>query len=156
LAKGFPERGPGANVCKDFESKDLVGEAQDVELVDYVAGLRAVTSTDGMTADFYPFDMKFLGHVATRIVNEVKGVNRVGLRRDEQATGDNRVGVKRQSNWPTPTRPPGASLRIEMCRLLCRRKRHRDVAVTACRNGRAAWALTVTFVMYSRFRRRLQ
>ena len=37
----------------------------------------AVTSTDGMTADFYPFDMKFIGHVATRIVNEVNGVNRV-------------------------------------------------------------------------------
>ena len=37
----------------------------------------AVTSTDGMTGDFYPFDMKFIGHVATRIVNEVKGVNRV-------------------------------------------------------------------------------
>ena len=36
-----------------------------------------MTSTDGMTADFYPFDMKFLGAVATRIVNEVKGVNRV-------------------------------------------------------------------------------
>src|SRR3981081_71114 len=44
---------------------------------DFVVGLRAVTSTDGMTADFYPFDMKFLGHVATRIINEVKGVNRV-------------------------------------------------------------------------------
>ena len=43
----------------------------------YVVGLRAVTSTDGMTADFYPFDMKFLGLVATRIINEVKGVNRV-------------------------------------------------------------------------------
>jgi GMP synthase (glutamine-hydrolysing) len=40
-------------------------------------GLRAVTSTDGMTADFYPFDMAFIGAVATRIVNEVKGVNRV-------------------------------------------------------------------------------
>jgi GMP synthase (glutamine-hydrolysing) len=37
----------------------------------------AVTSTDGMTADFYPFQMKFLGNVATRIINEVKGVNRV-------------------------------------------------------------------------------
>jgi GMP synthase (glutamine-hydrolysing) len=35
-----------------------------------------VTSTDGMTADFYPFDMGFLGHVATRLVNVVKGVNR--------------------------------------------------------------------------------
>jgi GMP synthase PP-ATPase subunit len=37
----------------------------------------AVTSTDGMTADFYPFDMKFLGETATRIINEVKGVNGV-------------------------------------------------------------------------------
>jgi GMP synthase (glutamine-hydrolysing) len=36
-----------------------------------------VTSTDGMTADFYPFDMKLIGAVATRIINEVKGVNRV-------------------------------------------------------------------------------
>ena len=42
-----------------------------------VVGLRAVTSVDGMTADFYPFDMRFLGMVATRIINEVKGVNRV-------------------------------------------------------------------------------
>ena len=39
--------------------------------------LRTVTSTDGTTADFYPFDMKFIGAVATRIINEVKGVNRV-------------------------------------------------------------------------------
>src|ERR1700735_2962943 len=44
---------------------------------DFVVGLRAVTSTDGMTADFYPFDMSFIGAVATRIINEVKGVNRV-------------------------------------------------------------------------------
>jgi GMP synthase (glutamine-hydrolysing) len=36
-----------------------------------------VTSSDGMTADFYPFDMGFLGRAATRIINEVKGVNRV-------------------------------------------------------------------------------
>jgi len=49
----------------------------DYRTYDYVVGLRAVSSTDGMTADFYPFEMKFLGHVATRIVNEVKGVNRV-------------------------------------------------------------------------------
>ena len=39
--------------------------------------LRAVTSTDGMTAEFYPFDMGFLGRVANRIVNEVRGINRV-------------------------------------------------------------------------------
>jgi GMP synthase (glutamine-hydrolysing) len=54
-----------------------VGVMGDYRTYDYVVGLRAVTSTDGMTADFYPFDMLFLGTVATRIVNEVKGVNRV-------------------------------------------------------------------------------
>jgi len=54
-----------------------VGVMGDGRTYEHVLGLRAVTSTDGMTADFYPFDMKFLGHVATRIINEVKGVNRV-------------------------------------------------------------------------------
>jgi GMP synthase (glutamine-hydrolysing) len=54
-----------------------VGVMGDGRTYDFVVGLRAVTSTDGMTADFYPFDMKFLGMVATRIINEVKGVNRV-------------------------------------------------------------------------------
>jgi GMP synthase (glutamine-hydrolysing) len=38
---------------------------------------REFTVVDGMTADFYPFDMAFIGAVATRIINEVKGVNRV-------------------------------------------------------------------------------
>jgi GMP synthase (glutamine-hydrolysing) len=54
-----------------------VGVMGDYRTYDYVVGLRAVTSTDGMTADFYSFDMKFLGETATRIINEVKGVNRV-------------------------------------------------------------------------------
>jgi len=54
-----------------------VGVMGDFRTYDFVVGLRAVTSTDGMTADFYPFDMKFIGHVATRIINEVRGVNRV-------------------------------------------------------------------------------
>jgi GMP synthase (glutamine-hydrolysing) len=54
-----------------------VGVMGDGRTYDHVVGLRAVTSTDGMTADFYPFEMKFLGTVATRIINEVKGVNRV-------------------------------------------------------------------------------
>src|ERR1700732_4260970 len=54
-----------------------VGVMGDGRTYDYVVGLRAVTSTDGMTADFYPFEMTFIGHVATRIINEVKGVNRV-------------------------------------------------------------------------------
>ena len=54
-----------------------VGVMGDGRTYEYVVGLRAVTSTDGMTADFYPFDMTFLGATATRIINEVKGVNRV-------------------------------------------------------------------------------
>ena len=54
-----------------------VGVMGDGRTYDHVLALRAVTSTDGMTADFYPFDMDFLGRAATRIINEVKGVNRV-------------------------------------------------------------------------------
>jgi GMP synthase (glutamine-hydrolysing) len=54
-----------------------VGVMGDARTYEHVVALRAVTSTDGMTADFYPFDMGFIGAVATRIINEVKGVNRV-------------------------------------------------------------------------------
>jgi GMP synthase (glutamine-hydrolysing) len=54
-----------------------VGVMGDYRSYDFVLALRAVTSTDGMTADFYPFDMTFLSAAATRIINEVKGVNRV-------------------------------------------------------------------------------
>ncbi|GJD48888.1 GMP synthase [glutamine-hydrolyzing] [Methylobacterium crusticola] len=54
-----------------------VGVMGDGRTYDHVCALRAVTSVDGMTADFYPFDMTFLGRVATRIINEVKGINRV-------------------------------------------------------------------------------
>src|SRR6267143_5556591 len=54
-----------------------VGVMGDGRTYEYVVGLRAVTSTDGMTADFDAFDMKFLGETATRIINEVNGVNRV-------------------------------------------------------------------------------
>ncbi|HST37786.1 MAG TPA: glutamine-hydrolyzing GMP synthase, partial [Allosphingosinicella sp.] len=54
-----------------------VGVMGDYRTYDNVCALRAVTSTDGMTADIYPFDAAFLSRVATRIVNEVKGINRV-------------------------------------------------------------------------------
>ena len=54
-----------------------VGVMGDGRTYEHVCALRAVTSVDGMTADFYPFDMNFLARVATRIVNEVRGVNRV-------------------------------------------------------------------------------
>jgi GMP synthase (glutamine-hydrolysing) len=54
-----------------------VGVMGDARTYDYVCALRAVTSTDGMTADYYDFTHKFLGQTATRIINEVKGINRV-------------------------------------------------------------------------------
>ena len=54
-----------------------VGVMGDGRTYDHVLALRAVTSVDGMTADFYPFDMAFLAQVATRIINEVNGINRV-------------------------------------------------------------------------------
>ena len=54
-----------------------VGVMGDERTYEHVCALRAVTSTDGMTADYYPFDTAFIGHVANRIVNEVKGINRV-------------------------------------------------------------------------------
>ena len=54
-----------------------VGVMGDARTYEFVCALRAVTSTDGMTADYYPFDHQFLGRVANRIVNEVKGINRV-------------------------------------------------------------------------------
>ncbi|MGE5540379.1 MAG: glutamine-hydrolyzing GMP synthase [Gemmatimonas sp.] len=54
-----------------------VGVMGDERSYDYALALRAVTSTDGMTADYYPFDHGFLGRVANRIINEVRGVNRV-------------------------------------------------------------------------------
>jgi GMP synthase (glutamine-hydrolysing) len=54
-----------------------VGVMGDSRTYEYVCALRAVTSIDGMTADFYHFDMAFLGRAATRIINEVRGINRV-------------------------------------------------------------------------------
>jgi GMP synthase (glutamine-hydrolysing) len=54
-----------------------VGVMGDGRTYDFVCALRAVTSVDGMTADFYPYSMDFLARAATRIINEVKGINRV-------------------------------------------------------------------------------
>jgi len=54
-----------------------VGVMGDGRTYDFVCALRAVTSTDGMTADYFPFDHGFLGRAATRIINEVRGINRV-------------------------------------------------------------------------------
>jgi GMP synthase (glutamine-hydrolysing) len=54
-----------------------VGVMGDERTYEHVLALRAVTSVDGMTADYFPFEHEFLGRVASRIVNEVRGVNRV-------------------------------------------------------------------------------
>ncbi|MFN3970946.1 MAG: glutamine-hydrolyzing GMP synthase [Gemmobacter sp.] len=54
-----------------------VGVMGDARTYDFAVALRAVTSVDGMTADYYPFTHDFLGETATRIINEVQGVNRV-------------------------------------------------------------------------------
>ncbi|UDL92078.1 glutamine-hydrolyzing GMP synthase [Mesorhizobium sp. PAMC28654] len=54
-----------------------VGVMGDGRTYEFVCALRAVTSVDGMTADFYHYDMAFLGAAATRIINEVRGINRV-------------------------------------------------------------------------------
>jgi GMP synthase (glutamine-hydrolysing) len=54
-----------------------VGVMGDGRTYDYACALRAVTSVDGMTADYYHFSHEFLGETATRIVNEIKGINRV-------------------------------------------------------------------------------
>ncbi|MCC7427354.1 MAG: glutamine-hydrolyzing GMP synthase [Alphaproteobacteria bacterium] len=54
-----------------------VGVMGDGRTYDHACALRAVTSTDGMTADVFPFDMGFLLRTANRIVNEVRGINRV-------------------------------------------------------------------------------
>ncbi|MEO0343084.1 MAG: glutamine-hydrolyzing GMP synthase [Pseudomonadota bacterium] len=54
-----------------------VGVMGDGRTYDYACALRAVTSVDGMTADYFPFSHEFLGETATRMINEVKGINRV-------------------------------------------------------------------------------
>ena len=54
-----------------------VGVMGDERTYEYVCALRAVTSLDGMTADYYPYEQSFLANVSTRIINEVKGINRV-------------------------------------------------------------------------------
>ena len=54
-----------------------VGVMGDSRTYEYVCALRAVTSTDGMTADYFPFEHQLIARIANRIVNEVSGINRV-------------------------------------------------------------------------------
>src|SRR5690606_6460384 len=67
-----------------------VGVMGDGRTYEFVCALRAVTSVDGMTADFYPFDMGFIGRVATRIIHEARGVHRAvdGVPREPPGTSE--------------------------------------------------------------------
>jgi GMP synthase (glutamine-hydrolysing) B subunit len=79
-----------------------VGVMGDARTYEFVCALRAVTSVDGMTADVYPFDSAFLSRVATRIVNEVQGINRVVydyIRRSRPGNGGRSSGSDR---WRSP------------------------------------------------------
>jgi hypothetical protein len=75
-----------------------LGRVDELPCVDcaneYVLGLRAVTSTDGMTADLYSLNMSFLSATVTRIIIVVKGVNPCDLRHHVKAAGDDRVGAR--------------------------------------------------------------
>jgi GMP synthase PP-ATPase subunit len=81
-----------------------VGVMGDGPAYEYVVGLRAVTST-GMTADFYSFDMTFLGLTATRIINEVKGVNASHLR--TPSTPWRTAGAGNRRSPPKEIKPMG-------------------------------------------------
>ena len=78
-----------------------VGVMGDARTYDQVCALRAVTSTDGMTADSYPFDHAFLARVATRIINEVRGINRVVFGRRRARFAMPRIATAR-----APSRKP--------------------------------------------------
>ncbi len=72
-----------------------VGVMGDGRTYDFACALRAVTSVDGMTADYFPFTHDFLGETATRIINEVGGINRVTYDITSKPPGDDRVGMRR-------------------------------------------------------------
>jgi hypothetical protein len=94
-----------------------VGVMGDGPTYDHLCALRAATSTDGMTADYYPFPHDLLGHVATRIINEVRAINRVVYNVTSKPPGTIKWGaVKgRGSSLRSFTRSyPAESLRVAL------------------------------------------
>ncbi len=83
-----------------------VGVMGDARTYEFVCALRAVTSVDGMTADFYPFDMEFLGRAATRIINEVHGINRVVYDVTSKPSWYDRMGIGNLSTGSCSTYHP--------------------------------------------------
>ena len=70
-----------------------VGVMGDERTYENVVALRAVTSTDGMTADWFPFPHDVLARISNRIINEVRRRESRRVRRELEAAGDDRVGV---------------------------------------------------------------
>ena len=74
---GRPHHGAGVGLQAVLLPVQSVGVMGDARTYENVLALRAVTSRDGMTADWFPFPHDVLGRISTRIINEVRGVNRV-------------------------------------------------------------------------------
>ena len=89
-----------------------VGVMGDERTYENVVALRAVTSTDGMTADWYPFPHDVLARISNRIINEVRRRESRRVRRQLQAAGDDRVGIGQVREGhttmvcPSPVRRP--------------------------------------------------
>ena len=71
-----------------------VGVMGDMRTYAYTCAVRAVHSEDGMTADWVPLPHEVLKTISSRVVNEVKGINRVVYDITKQAARDDRVGVR--------------------------------------------------------------
>ena len=88
-------RKPISKACFEEAKRGSGHSGSDLLKAPDLAGApRAVTSTDGMTADYYPFDRGFLGRVKARIINEARGINRV--------TDDIASKPPRTIEWPAP------------------------------------------------------